>query len=232
MSIVKPGYIIDPVITKKLKRMWVIEAALRSEQGEEISCDDEAMDECRSLREELVAVFLPLVEQLVRAGLLTMSIDLGDEDLSKYSSIAGEGVEAFDNGNIWIDCAASHWVFKPGAAPTVSDESRDRVTELITFWDEIGQQLGAKSRWSLFDEAGTNPDEVGIHGSNLTLVYTDHWGKAGEVKTSMPDNPTWRQMYVAADKLIQESGDENHIFIEQFTQAPEDPNTYLLDTGS
>lgn len=110
--------------------------------------------------------------------------------------------------------------------------TQDRLGELIEFWDEIGQQLGAKSRWSMLEEAGTNPDEIGIHGTNLTLVYTDHWGKAGEVKTAMPDNPTWRQMYIAADKVIQESGDEAHIFIELFTQDPNDPNTYLLDTGS
>lgn len=115
----KPNYTINPVITKKLKRMWVIEAALRSEQGEELSCDDDLMAECRALREELVAVFLPLVEQLVRAGLLTMSIDLGDEDLSRFSSFAGEGFEAFENGNIWIDCQPSHWVFKPGAGPEI-----------------------------------------------------------------------------------------------------------------
>lgn len=117
-------YTISPAVTKKLQRMSEIEAALRWERSvgsEEISCNDELMAECRSLRGELVSVFLPLVERLVDAGLLTMDIELGDEDLSKFSSIAGEGVEAFENGNIWIGCEATHWMFKPGAAPSVEE---------------------------------------------------------------------------------------------------------------
>lgn len=105
----------------KLKRMSEITAAIRNQtEEEEATWDDELMRECRSLREELVTVFLPLIEKLVDAGLLTMSIDLtADPDITKYSAIAGEGVEAFDNGNIWIDCEASSWTFKPGAAPSV-----------------------------------------------------------------------------------------------------------------
>jgi hypothetical protein len=43
---------------------------------------------------------------------------------------------------------------------------------------------------------------------------------------------TWAALYVAADALIRDSGDEHHSFIEGFTQSSIDPTILFLSTGS
>jgi len=84
----------------------------------------------------------------------------------------------------------------------------------------------------MYEEAGFTPDAVGIHGKGLTLTYSEHWGDNGSQFISLPENPTWLQLYVAADTLIRKSGDVHHIYIEQLTQDATDPNVYHLTTGS
>jgi hypothetical protein len=89
-------------IAENLLRMRFINAALKSD--EEMLSDDAIMAEYRGLLAEMVQTFLPLVKQLVHAGLLTMNINIEDiEDLQKYSTLTAEPTTVFDNGNIWID---------------------------------------------------------------------------------------------------------------------------------
>jgi len=89
-------------VAEKLERMRLINAAMKSD--EEVLDDDEVMSEYRAMLAEMVETFLPLVKQLVKAGLLTMNIDIEDiSDLHKYSTLTGEPTIVFDNGNIWID---------------------------------------------------------------------------------------------------------------------------------
>lgn len=89
-------------VAEKLERMRLINAAIKSD--EEVLDDDQVMAEYRAMLAEMVATFLPLVKQLVKAGLLTMNIDIEDiNDLHKYSTLTGEPTIVFDNGNIWID---------------------------------------------------------------------------------------------------------------------------------
>ena len=53
---------------------------------------------------KIVAVFLPLVTLLVKAGLLTANMNIEDiEDIYRFSSLTGEPTAVFDNGSIWID---------------------------------------------------------------------------------------------------------------------------------
>lgn len=120
VSTEQPGYILRPDVANKLKRMWILNAALTSDEREELLSDDEVMDESRSLREELVPMFLPLVQQLVRAGLLTMTIDIdGIKELDQFSSLDIIGVEVFGNGNIWVKCNEYGGMYKEGFGPIV-----------------------------------------------------------------------------------------------------------------
>jgi hypothetical protein len=43
---------------------------------------------------------------------------------------------------------------------------------------------------------------------------------------------TWAALWVAANACIRDSGDDHHIFIEDFRPDPEDARTLLLSTGS
>jgi hypothetical protein len=89
-------------VADKLERMRFINAGIKSD--EEVLDDDEVMAEYRAMLAEMVETFLPLVKQLVKAGLLTMNINIEDiDDLNKHSTLTGEPTIVFDNGNIWID---------------------------------------------------------------------------------------------------------------------------------
>jgi hypothetical protein len=93
---------ISKSVAEKLERMRFINAGIKSD--EELLEDDKVMAEYRTMLAEMVETFLPLVKQLVKAGLLTMNISIEDiDDLQKHSTLTGEPTIVFDNGNIWID---------------------------------------------------------------------------------------------------------------------------------
>lgn len=53
------------------------------------------------------------------------------------------------------------------------------------------------------------------------LIYDSHWGDNGDQKVLLPSTPfTWGQLWILADQLIQQSGDDHHTFIEDFTFVP------------
>ena len=88
-------------VAEKLARMRFINACIKSDEE---MLEDELMDEYRTLQAEMVEIFLPLVKQLVKAGLLTVDINIEDiKDIHKHSTLFGEPTSVFDNGNIWID---------------------------------------------------------------------------------------------------------------------------------
>ena len=65
--------------------------------------------------------------------------------------------------------------------------------------------------------------------SAAAVVYVDHWGpkpvrvllKSGEL--------TWGELFHAADAAIRQSGDDHHIYIENFRV---EGTTLVLETGS
>jgi len=93
---------IPEAIEKKLARMKFINASIQSD--EEVLDDNNLMTEYTATLAEMVETFLPLVEQLVSAGLVTVNINIEHiDDLAQYSTLTGEPTIAFDNGNIWLD---------------------------------------------------------------------------------------------------------------------------------
>jgi len=70
-----------------------------------------------------------------------------------------------------------------------------------------------------------------------TIVYSQHWGEEEVSETAV--NPTFHDLHMIASRLIERSGDEHHVFIENFTNtcAPgvvhDHPcNVWELHTGS
>jgi hypothetical protein len=92
----------------KLHRMKELETII-DEHGEEDPRMNAVFEESRTLRAELVPIFLPLVQKLADAGLLSCTMDLeGFEDaprVTNYRSLDAHPTEAFDNGNIWLSCS-------------------------------------------------------------------------------------------------------------------------------
>jgi hypothetical protein len=94
-------------IEDKLRRLKELDAII-DEHREEDPDIEAVFEESRTLRAELVPIFLPLVRKLADAGLLSCTMDLeGFEDAFKvtnYRSLDARPTEVFDNGNIWLSC--------------------------------------------------------------------------------------------------------------------------------
>jgi hypothetical protein len=94
------------------------------------------------------------------------------------------------------------------------------------YYDQIRKELGLRSIWSIF-EVNDLDDRYPFEATKVH--YKDHWGNP--VTTDIV-GATWKALYVAADKAILDSGDNHHVFIEQFTPSKEDSSILILSTGS
>lgn len=92
-------------------------------------------------------------------------------------------------------------------------------------FSSVKEDLGLRTIWSIYEV--DNLSERYPFKGIATVTYKDHWGDKPIVK---PVNGlTYAALYVAADAAIRDSGDEHHVFIEQFKQVGD---TLLLTTGS
>jgi len=100
--------------------------------------------------------------------------------------------------------------------------------ELITKFNAVQKEHGFTTAWSLFDKP--NLDEV-AHEGTYEVAYHGGWGSTPTPITVT--NPTYLDLWAAADKLIVESEDTHHTFIEAFDKIKnEGTNILLLHTGS
>ena len=92
-------------------------------------------------------------------------------------------------------------------------------------YSQVKEELGAQSIWSIYEIADL--DQPHPYQSGLFISYKDHWG--AEAQHCAVYGNTWRDLYRAADNCIRNSGDEHHIFIENFRLVG---NNLVLTTGS
>lgn len=92
-------------------------------------------------------------------------------------------------------------------------------------YNDVAKARGLRSSWSMFEVNDLNavhPYEGVTH-----VRYVNHWGPK-PIKMPIIGN-TWADLYSAADECIRYSGDDHHIFIENFKR---DGDVLLLSTGS
>lgn len=111
---VRPRIEIPTDVRNTLERLRVLNALAKAD--DELLVDEAMMKEHRTLLRQMVLEFLPLVNLLVRAGLLTTSISLENVDCSQHRTLTGEPTLVFDNGNIWIDTEYSGGILAPDAS--------------------------------------------------------------------------------------------------------------------
>jgi hypothetical protein len=100
----------------------------------------------------------------------------------------------------------------------------------MDYYSEFQKLNGLKTIWSIY--------ELPIHGflgdhpfkNAVQVAYREHWGD--EPVFESIDGPTWADLYRAADRCIQRSGDQHHIFIESFEPVAGQPHQLRLSTGS
>ncbi len=96
-----------------------------------------------------------------------------------------------------------------------------------SLYDKICSENKFSSIWSMFEV--TDFSAVPFPEARA-VTYTRNWGKP--VDFMLPINPTWLDLWKAADQLIKESGDNHHVFIEDFTPRKENSFILELSTGS
>jgi hypothetical protein len=110
------------------------------------------------------------------------------------------------------------------------EQDRTQFDSKMDYYSEFQKDNGLRSIWSIY--------ELPIHGflgdhpfkNAVQVAYREHWGD--EPVFESIDGPTWADLYRAADRCIQRSGDQHHIFIESFEPVAGQPHQLRLSTGS
>ena len=92
-------------------------------------------------------------------------------------------------------------------------------------YSQVCTELGLNTVWSIY-EVDNLSERFPFEGVS-TVTYQDHWGEKPVVKPI--NGSTWAALWVAANACIRDSGDDHHVFIENFKQFGD---TLILSTGS
>lgn len=103
----------------------------------------------------------------------------------------------------------------------------DEFDAQYDFYQKIAERNElTHSTWSIYEVT----DFEAIPFPKATkLRHSEHWGE-GVIELDLPTNATWLDLWKAADRLIYESKDNAHIYIEVFFEV--DESTLLLIAGS
>jgi hypothetical protein len=108
----------------------------------------------------------------------------------------------------------------------LTDEQEDQIRD---FYREVRLLLDIKhTTWSIHSMRDFN--HIVTEG-RMILQYDGGWGTSGEIELL---SPSWWEVWQAADKLIGQSGDSHHIFIERVEHIGKYNNlpTFIIQTGS
>ena len=96
--------------------------------------------------------------------------------------------------------------------------------QLFKYYNDIANKWGFLTVWSIYEVKDMNDKHP--YSRAKVLKYDENFGKPSLTPI---EGDTWLDLWFAADAVVKESGDEHHIFIEDF----EDNGSYLeLITGS
>jgi hypothetical protein len=104
-------------------------------------------------------------------------------------------------------------------------QEHDVTDRRYDHYRSVKQELGLSAIWSM-TEVDNLSERHPFEGVN-TVTYKDHWGDSPVV--TQINGGTWAALYVAANAAIRDSGDEHHVFIEDFRKVGD---TLILTTGS
>jgi len=118
--------------------------------------------------------------------------------------------------------------FEQGLADAY-DQDNAQFESKMDYYSSFQRENQLRSVWSVYELPRHGFLEQPPFPGAQQLAYRDHWGEPQFVEIK---GETWADLYRAADRAIQGSGDSHHVFIEQFTVNPSEPRQLLLSTGS
>jgi hypothetical protein len=97
---------------------------------------------------------------------------------------------------------------------------------------KISKQEKFKSVWSISEVKAAQLD-TSFSEKNVKGIVYESWGDKKEVSFGKAGKKmTWMDMWREADKLMRQSGDDHHIFIEDFNEVKDKKGYYSLSCGS
>ncbi len=107
------------------------------------------------------------------------------------------------------------------------EQENQAFDKKFSHYRSVQEDLGLTAIWSMYEIDNLNDSHP--FPSDAFVVYNTHWGEKKEVHCAVYGN-TWSAIYVAANACIRNSGDEHHVFIENFELK--NGNELHLTTGS
>lgn len=106
------------------------------------------------------------------------------------------------------------------------DQDDRAYTKNRDHFEQVQKDLGLMdSIWSMYEVPDLNVRHP-FEGAQ-EVVYRNHWGE--KTVYVQINGSTWAALWVAANAAIRDSGDDHHIFIEDFTRSGD---SLILSTGS
>ncbi len=95
-------------------------------------------------------------------------------------------------------------------------------------YSTVQEEYGLRSTWSIYEVEDLFQQHS--YPGAREICYRDHWGEEAVYETIQGN--TWVDLFVAADRCVQRSGDQHHVFIENFYTVADQPHQLRLTTGS
>ena len=105
--------------------------------------------------------------------------------------------------------------------------ANDDFDTKFAYFRQVREELGLDAVWSIYEV--DNLSERHPFQGATKLIYRAY-GSGDQVVEI--NGSTWASLYVAANALIRDSGNGDHIYIENFQQSAISPDILLLSTGS
>jgi hypothetical protein len=147
-------------------------------------------------------------------------------------TLTAEEFKTLHNALYALDCLHNDKVSEQveiirGALRGAYDQESAVFDRKYAHYDSVRKDLGLNAIWSMYEIDNLN--ERHPFPSDAFVVYKNHWGENKQVHCAVYGG-TWAAVYVAANACIRDSGDEHHVFIEQFELK--NGNELHMTTGS
>ena len=99
--------------------------------------------------------------------------------------------------------------------------------EKFDYYNQVREDLDLLAVWSIYEVENLSEPHPFVGATKV--IYRNYGSGDHEVAIN---GTTWESLYIAADTLIRDSGDNHHIFIETFKQSSIAPEILFVSTGS
>jgi hypothetical protein len=145
-------------------------------------------------------------------------------------TLTAEEFKTLHNALYDLDCLHNDKVSEQveiirGALRSAYDQDNAAFDRKHVYFDKVRKELGLDAIWSIYEV--DNLSERHPYEGAKYVTYKNFWGEG--IVTQAINGSTWAALYVAANACIRDSGDEHHVFIEDFRKSGD---TLLLTTGS